>query len=122
MTGGIVVIIGKTGRNFAAGMSGGEAFVLDEDGDFEIRCNTGMVGLEKIEDAEDVEKVKSLLAKHVQYTQSPVAENILENWNDYQSKFVKIMPTAYKKVLADIKRGREKGLTEEEAIMEAANG
>jgi glutamate synthase domain-containing protein 2/glutamate synthase domain-containing protein 1/glutamate synthase domain-containing protein 3 len=122
MTGGVVVIIGKTGRNFAAGMSGGEAYVLDEDGDFEIRCNTGMVGLEKIEEAEDVEKVKTLLANHVQYTQSTVAENILANWNDYQGKFVKVMPTAYKKVLADIKRGREKGLTEEEAIMEAANG
>ncbi|MEO1926516.1 MAG: glutamate synthase large subunit, partial [Gammaproteobacteria bacterium] len=122
MTGGAVVIIGKTGRNFAAGMSGGEAYVLDEDGDFEIRCNTGMVGLEKIVEAEDVEKVKTLLANHIQYTQSTVAEKILENWKDYQGKFVKIMPIAYKKVLADIKRGREKGLTEEEAIMEAANG
>lgn len=122
MTGGTVVIIGKTGRNFAAGMSGGVAYVLDEDGDFEIRCNTGMVGLEKIEEAEEVELVKGLLANHVQYTQSTVAEKILENWNDYQVKFVKIMPTAYKRVLADIKRGKEKGLTEEEAIMEAANG
>jgi glutamate synthase (ferredoxin) len=122
MTGGTVVIIGKTGRNFAAGMSGGEAYVLDEDGDFEIRCNTGMVGLEKIVEAEDVEKVKTLLANHIQYTQSTVAEKILENWKDYQGKFVKIMPIAYKKVLADIKRGREKGLTEEEAIMAAANG
>ncbi len=122
MTGGVAVIIGKTGRNFAAGMSGGEAFVLDEDGDFEIRCNTGMVGLEKIEQAEDVEKVKSLLTNHVQYTQSTVAEKILNNWDDYQGKFVKVMPTAYKRVLEDIKRGKEKGLTEEEAIMEAANG
>jgi len=122
MTGGTVVIIGKTGRNFAAGMSGGQAYVLDEDGDFEIRCNTGMIGLEKLVDDEDVEQVKTLLANHVQYTQSTVAENILNNWNDYQSKFVKVMPTAYKRVLADIKRGKEKGLTEEEAIMEAANG
>jgi glutamate synthase domain-containing protein 2/glutamate synthase domain-containing protein 1/glutamate synthase domain-containing protein 3 len=122
MTGGCVVIIGKTGRNFAAGMSGGVAYVLDEEGDFEIRCNTGMVGLEKIEEDEDVEQVKSLLANHVQYTQSTVAEKILGNWDDYQGKFVKVMPTDYKRVLADIKRGKEKGLTEEEAIMEAANG
>lgn len=122
MTGGTAVIIGKTGRNFAAGMSGGQAYVLDEDGDFEIRCNTGMVGLEKLVEAEDVEQVKTLLTNHVQNTQSSVAENILNNWKEYQAKFVKVMPTAYKRVLADIKRGKEKGLTEEEAIMEAANG
>jgi glutamate synthase domain-containing protein 2/glutamate synthase domain-containing protein 1/glutamate synthase domain-containing protein 3 len=122
MTGGRVVIIGKTGRNFAAGMSGGIAYVLDEDGDFDIKCNKGMVGLEKIEEDEDVELVKGLLTKHVQYTQSSVAENILDNWDKYQSKFVKVMPTAYKNVLAAIKRGKENGLSEEEAIMEAANG
>ena len=122
MTGGRVVIIGKTGRNFAAGMSGGIAYVLDEDKDFEIHCNKGMVNLETIETDEDVELVKGLLTKHVQYTQSTVAENILNNWNDYQSKFVKVMPVQYKRVIEAIKRGKENGLTEEEAIMEAANG
>ena len=122
MTGGRVVIIGKTGRNFAAGMSGGIAYVLDEDGEFDIKCNKGMVGLEKIEEDEDVELVKGLLTKHVQYTQSTVAEKILGDWDNYRSKFVKVMPTAYKRVLAAIKRGKEQGLSEEEAIMEAANG
>ena len=122
MTGGRVVIIGKTGRNFAAGMSGGIAYVLDENDDFKIHCNMGMVNLEMIESAEDVEVVKGLLTKHVQYTQSTVAENILGNWNEYQSKFVKVMPKQYKRVLEAIKRGKEKGLSEEEAIMEAANG
>ena len=122
MTGGRVVIIGKTGRNFAAGMSGGIAYVLDENNEFDIKCNKGMVGLEKIEEDEDVELVKGLLAKHVQYTQSTVAEKILGDWDNYQDKFVKVMPTAYKRVLAAIKRGKEQGLSEEEAIMEAANG
>jgi len=122
MTGGRVVIIGKTGRNFGAGMSGGIAYVLDEDGDFEIHCNKGMVKLEAVETAEDVQVVKGLLTKHVQYTQSTVAEKILDNWNGYQTKFVKVMPKQYKRVLEAIKRGKEKGLSEEEAIMEAANG
>ncbi len=122
MTGGRVIIIGKTGRNFAAGMSGGIAYVLDEEGDFEVHCNKGMVNLEAIETNEDIEFVKGLLTKHVQYTQSTVAEKILGNWNEYQSKFVKVMPVQYKRVLEAIKRGKEKGLTEEEAVMEAANG
>ena len=122
MTGGRVIIIGKTGRNFAAGMSGGIAYVLDEEGDFEVHCNKGMVNLEAIETNEDIELVKGLLTKHVQYTQSTVAEKILSNWNEYQSKFVKVMPVQYKRVLEAIKRGKEKGLTEEEAVMEAANG
>jgi len=122
MTGGRVVIIGKTGRNFGAGMSGGIAYVLDEDNDFAIRCNKEMVELEAIEDEEDVKLVKGLLTNHLQYTQSSVAEKILENWKEYQSKFVKVMPKDYKYVLNAIKRGKEKGLTEEQAVMEAANG
>ncbi|MDG2088995.1 MAG: glutamate synthase large subunit [Arenicellaceae bacterium] len=122
MTGGCTVIIGKTGRNFAAGMSGGVAYVLDDEGDFESRCNMGMVKLETIEADEDVEQVKILLGNHLQYTQSAVAENILTNWDEYQSKFIKVMPVEYKRVLDAIKRGKESGLSEEEAIMEAANG
>lgn len=122
MTGGRVVIIGHTGRNFAAGMSGGIAYVFDEKGDFDIRCNMGMVDFEALETDEDLGTVKSLLNKHVQYTQSTVAQKILDNWSDYQSRFVKVMPQQYKRVLDAIKRGKEKGLTEEEAVMEAANG
>jgi glutamate synthase (ferredoxin) len=122
MTGGRVVIIGKTGRNFAAGMTGGVAYVLSEEGDFNIRCNMGEVDLESIEDGEDVNTIKDLLGKHIQHTQSTVARRILENWQDYQPKFIKVMPRDYKHVLDAIKKGREKGLSEEEAIMEAAHG
>ena len=122
MTGGRVVIIGKTGRNFAAGMSGGIAYVLNEDNDFHIRCNRQMVHLEDVEEKEDVEIIKRLLTRHVQYTQSSVGRRILRNWQAYQSRFVKIMPKDYKIVLEAIRKGREKGLSEEEAIMEAAHG
>ncbi len=121
MTGGKVVVIGKTGRNFAAGMSGGIAYVLDEESDFKIRCNMGMVDLESLEQ-EDIETVKDLLTKHQQYTQSTVAQRILENWNDYQQKFVKVMPIDYKRVLEAIKKARETGMSEDEAVMEAAHG
>jgi glutamate synthase (ferredoxin) len=122
MTGGRVVIIGKTGRNFAAGMSGGIAYVLDEAGDFNIRCNMGMVDLDKFEDKEDIETVKILLNKHIQYTQSSVANNILDNWAKYKSKFVKVMPKDYKRVLAAIKKAKEQGTSVDEAVMEAAHG
>jgi len=122
MTGGRVVIIGKSGRNFAAGMSGGIAYVLDEAGDFNIRCNMGMVDLDKFEDKEDIETVKKLLSKHVQYTQSTVAKKILDNWSKYESKFVKVMPKDYKRVLAAIKKAKEAGTSVDEAVMEAAHG
>ncbi len=122
MTGGRIVILGKTGRNFAAGMSGGIAYILDEEGDFNARCNMGMVELEALTQDEDIEAVKSLVSRHIQYTQSSVGKNILDNWSDYESRFVKVMPKQYKRVLDAIKRGKEKGLTEEQAVMEAANG
>ncbi|MBN1379523.1 MAG: glutamate synthase large subunit [Gammaproteobacteria bacterium] len=122
MTGGRVVVIGRTGRNFAAGMSGGVAYILDEQGDFSIRCNQDMVDLDPLIEDEDVKLVQSLLTKHVSYTQSTVAENILENWSDYRQKFVKVMPRDYKRVLNAIKMAKEKGLPEDEAIMEASHG
>ena len=122
MTGGRVVIIGKTGRNFAAGMSGGIAYVLDEDEAFHIRCNPQMVNLEAVEEPEDVDAIRGLLTRHVQYTQSPAARNILRDWPAWRGRFVKVMPKDYKLVLDAIKKGREKGLSEEEAIMEAAHG
>jgi glutamate synthase (ferredoxin) len=122
MTGGRVVIIGKTGRNFAAGMSGGIAYVLNEDNDFHIRCNRQMVHLEEVEEKEDVEIIKRLLTRHVQYTQSSVGRRILQNWQAYQGRFVKVMPKDYKIVLEAIRKGREKGLSIEAAIMEAAHG
>ena len=82
MTGGIVVAIGKTGRNFGAGMSGGMAFVLDEDGDFPIRLNTEMVELEPFTDPEDQTLVRELLEQHRHYTGSAVANRILESWDE----------------------------------------
>jgi glutamate synthase (ferredoxin) len=122
MTGGRVVIIGKTGRNFAAGMSGGIAYVLDENQEFRVHCNLDMVELEDIDEDDDARTITGLLTKHVQYTQSSVAKRILDNWSEYRSRFVKVMPSDYKRVLNAIKTAREKGMDEDEAIMEAAHG
>ncbi len=99
MTGGRAVIIGRTGRNFAAGMSGGIAYVLDEDGDFHTRCNMEMVGLEPLEEPEDLDLVKGLLERHVEYTGSTVAARLLADWPASARKFVKVMPTDYRRVL-----------------------
>ena len=99
MTGGVAVILGRTGRNFAAGMSGGIAYVLDEEGAFAGRCNLGMVELEALEAEEDVEQLLSLLQRHADYTGSPVAERLLAEWPAAQARFVKVMPVDYKRVL-----------------------
>jgi len=122
MTGGRVVVIGPTGRNFAAGMSGGIAYVLDAKGDFKTRCNTQMVGLEPLREDEDVELVKELLNRHVKYTQSAVARRILNNWTATQPRFVKVLPNDYKRVMQAIARARQTGASEDEAVMEAAHG
>ena len=82
MTRGLVVVLGKTGRNFAAGMSGGVAYVLDSDGDFETRCNMGMVELEPL-DEQDAETVHELIRRHYDYTQSAVAWRVLSGWKEY---------------------------------------
>ena len=103
MTGGRAVILGKTGRNFAAGMSGGVAYVLDEDGDFDYFCNMQMVELSLIEDRTDNRELKDLITAHYQYTQSPKAKRILDNWNEYVDKFIQVIPIEYKKVLHDEK-------------------
>jgi len=84
--------------------------------------HTGMVDLEIVEEDEDVNMIKNLLTKHVEYTQSSVAKNILEHWADYQSKFVKIMPKDYKRVLAAIKKAEAEGTSVDDAVMEAAHG
>jgi glutamate synthase (ferredoxin) len=121
MTGGRVVVIGRTGRNFAAGMSGGLAFVLDEAGDFKGRCNLGMVDLEPLVDTEDVELVKDLLARHIRYTQSPVAARLLVDWEHSQAKFVKVIPQDFKRVMAAIKKAHETGMSADEAVMASAH-
>jgi glutamate synthase domain-containing protein 3 len=100
MTRGLVVVLGKAGRNFAAGMSGGIAYVLDEKGDFaEKRCNRGGVDLEAVSDNADVELVRGLIERHFEYTGSPRAKWILENWTGMLPKFVKVFPHEYKRVL-----------------------
>jgi len=103
MTGGRTVVLGKTGRNFAAGMSGGIAYVLDEEGDFDFFCNMQMVELSLIEEMADNRELRNLIAAHYKYTQSPKAKYILENWDVYVEKFIRVIPIEYKKVLHDEK-------------------
>jgi glutamate synthase (NADPH/NADH) large chain len=131
MTGGVVVVLGHTGRNFAAGMSGGVAYVLDEDGDFERRCNLAMVELEPIADEDealehldhqggdlethgrvdvshdmtrfDAQRLRNLIEKHMHYTDSARAREILENWDAWLPKFVKVMPVDYRRALEEMK-------------------
>jgi glutamate synthase (ferredoxin) len=122
MTGGRVVVIGPSGRNFAAGMSGGVAYVLDSFGDFKRRCNLGMVELEALAEGEDVETVKDLLNRHVRYTQSTVAKKILAKWRTMQPKFVKVMPKDYKRILVAIRKAENTGIPVDQAVMEAAHG
>jgi glutamate synthase domain-containing protein 3 len=107
MTGGRVVVLGTTGRNFAAGMSGGYAYVLDEAGDFEKRCNLGMVELEALS-SEDAAIVAALIAEHAERTSSPKAADLLARWERTLVKFVKVVPTEYRRVLEELQR-REKG-------------
>jgi glutamate synthase domain-containing protein 3 len=100
MTNGLVVVLGPTGRNFAAGMSGGRAFVFDEEGDFSTRrCNKASVDLEPLDSEADVSEVRGLLERHRELTGSPRAAWILEHWDDAQSKFIKVFPHEYKRVL-----------------------
>ncbi len=127
MTGGCVIVLGQTGRNFAAGMSGGVAYVFDEDGMFERRCNLAMVELQPIADEDerleemyhqrgdlgahgqveimhdmtrfDAERLRALIDKHRRYTGSRAATRMLENWNDYLPRFVKVMPVDYRRAL-----------------------
>jgi glutamate synthase (NADPH/NADH) large chain len=107
MTGGRVVILGPTGRNFAAGMSGGIAYVWDADKDFITRCNLGTVELEPVEASEDIAELLDLIEQHHQFTNSSVAKRILDDWPAVLEKFVKVMPTDYKRVLAERARHDE---------------
>src|SRR5438128_404093 len=109
MTGGRVVVLGRTGRNFAAGMSGGIAFVLDVDGDFKRRCNLGMVDLEPLDRAEDIELVRALIRRHIASTGSTYARKILDDWIELQPRFVKVMPKDYRRILLAEARARAEG-------------
>jgi glutamate synthase (ferredoxin) len=119
MTGGRVVVLGSTGRNFAAGMSGGIAYVIDENGTFAGRCNQQMVGLEKLSDPAEIEQVRQMIDRHVQYTRSERAQHVLANWSSYIPKFVKVMPRDYKRMLQAIDTVTEQGLSGEDAVMAA---
>jgi len=101
MTGGRVVILGPTGRNFAAGMSGGIAYVWDAAGDFLTKCNLGMVDLDPLDHEKDLIECKSLIELHHKYTGSTVAKRVLADWKSIQKQFIKVMPTDYKRVLAE---------------------
>ena len=102
MTGGRAVILGKTGRNFGAGMSGGIAYVYDQDKSFEKKCNLSTFELEKLKIKEDLDELKELLEKHFRYTGSSVAKKILDNWKKETHNFVKVMPTDFKRVLQEM--------------------
>ncbi len=134
MTGGVVVVIGHTGRNFAAGMSGGIAYVLDEAGDFASRCNLAMVELEPVPEEDDLlekmlhaggdiehhgrvditsdmtrfdeERLQQMITRHKNYTNSNRATHILENWEEFRPKFVKVMPVDYRRALLDMEQER----------------
>ncbi|NQZ60120.1 MAG: glutamate synthase subunit alpha, partial [Lentisphaeraceae bacterium] len=111
MTGGRLVVLGATGRNFAAGMSGGIAYILDKDGEFvNKRCNKELVALEAVTVAEDVAELKEMIANHLKYTNSSVAQKVLDNWDATLPKFVKVMPVDYKRALERIAREKAEGI------------
>ncbi len=119
MTGGNVVVLGRAGRNFGAGMSGGIGYVLDEAGDFAGRVNPQMVGVEQLSDAKEIAAVKAMIQKHLDYTKSERAQAVLADWDKFVPKFVKVLPKDYKRMLACIERAQAQGLTGDEAIMSA---
>ena len=117
MTGGRVVVLGATGRNFAAGMSGGVAYILDKDGDFAARrCNKAMVEIEKIEDPAEAANLRHFIERHATLTGSTLAKAVLSTWEANLSKFVKVMPKDYKRVLESIARAQADGLSGDEAV------
>ena len=119
MTGGCAVILGKVGKNFAAGMSGGVAYVLDEDRDLYMKVNKAMVTLEEVTNKYDVQELKDMIQEHVAYTNSERGKEILDNFEQYLPKFKKIIPNDYKKMLSMIVQMEEKGMNTEQAQIEA---
>ena len=119
MTGGRVVVLGSTGKNFAAGMSGGVAYVLDEDNDLYIRLNKEMVSSYEVTSKYDVIELKDMIKEHVALTNSEKGKMILDHFSDYLPKFKKIIPHDYEKMLATIVQMEEKGLSAEQAQIEA---
>jgi glutamate synthase (ferredoxin) len=119
MTGGKVVILGKTGRNFAAGMSGGVAYILDFE---EIYCNKSLILMEKIASEKELKEIREMIRKHVAHTGSPLGRKVLDVWADYAPRFTKIIPKDYKKMMENIDRAHKAGLSGEEALTAAFEG
>ena len=119
MTGGRVVVLGKTGRNFAAGMSGGVAYVLDLDGGFAARCNKQMVSLGPVAEPEELGLVKALIERHVAATGSQLGTRLLADWKGTAPRLVKVMPNDYRRMLEAQQALLDKGLTKDEAELQA---
>jgi glutamate synthase (NADPH/NADH) large chain len=122
MTGGTVVILGSTGRNFGAGMSGGVAFIFDPDDEFHRNLNNEMVDLESSLSEEDADSVREIIRRHLDETHSTVASTILDRWHQHVRSFKKVMPKDYRRVLEAIATAEEHGQDVEEAVMAAAKG
>ena len=121
MTGGCVVVLGQVGKNFAAGMSGGIAYVLDMDSRLYMKVNKDMVNIERVTDKYDVQELKSMIQEHVSYTNSEIGKKILDNFGEYLPKFKKIIPEDYERMMAAIMQMEEKGLSRDRAKIEAFN-
>ena len=119
MTGGRVVVLGQTGRNFGAGMSGGIAYVLDEAGNFYNHCNQEMVDLDKLVDQAEIDEVEAMIRRHADYTNSELAWRILGRWAEMVPKFVKVFPRDFKRMLEAFAQVEAEGLSGEEAVMTA---
>jgi glutamate synthase (ferredoxin) len=119
MTGGRVIVLGPVGRNFGAGMSGGVAYIFDERGDARLNINPDMVEIGALEEPEEIAAVKAMIERHLHYTSSARAKQVLDGWDKLVKQFVRVMPRDYKRMLACIARAHEQGLTGEDAIMEA---
>jgi glutamate synthase (NADPH/NADH) large chain/glutamate synthase (ferredoxin) len=120
MTGGKVVVLGETGRNFAAGMSGGVAYVLDETGQsFDTKCNKELVLLQSLEDRDEINELHELVKKHVDYTNSRVGQKVLDNWEHYVTKFIRVIPKDYLAMQNRIKSLKESGMEKFDAEMTA---
>ena len=121
MTGGTVTVLGRTGINFGAGMSGGVAYVFDIDGDFTTKCNMEMIELEGVRDEVEQAALKAIVEEHHQRTGSSRAADILASWNESVGRFVKVIPTDYKRMLGYIEQAREtQQYGSEEEIVDAA--
>ena len=121
MTGGCVVVLGSTGKNFAAGMSGGVAYVLDEKHELYLKLNKEYVTMTEVTSKYDIAELKDMIQRHVKETGSPRGTDILEHWDEKIPLFKKIMPNDYSRMLAAIGRWEEKGLTRSQAELEAFN-